>query len=211
MPITRNIRKNSDLKFVMLHHSEHFQPVSGKDINAALVQEGLFGIPFDIIVNVNGRIDLSPRWIRAANPTQYIENAPLYSVFKYTLHDIADACSNQQMNYQALHIVLLGNFDINLPSIAQINTLEKLIALVRDNVPSITDILLHSDVVSVSCPGILFQDAIRKDRLRNILLPDTRDTHLFEPSLNFELLTEQFDYPLSIIYTEDNISLLIEH
>jgi len=184
MPIQRNIRRNSDLKFVMIHHSEHFEPIRGKDINAALVQEGFFGVPFDIIINIDGKIDLSPRWVRAANPTQYVENAPLYSVFTYPLHDISDACPNQQMNYQALHILVLGNFDTNLPSIAQINTLEKLMTLVRNNVPSITDVLFHGDVVGISCPGALFQNAVRKDRLRNILLPNVRDDVIFEPRGN---------------------------
>ena len=180
MATTRNIRRNSDLKFVMLHHSENFESVNGKDINSAFVQEGKFGIPFDIVINTNGKIDLGPRWIRAANPLQYVENAPLYSIFKYTLHDIADACSNQQMNYQALHVLIIGNFDVDTPTIAQINTLEKLIALIRDNVPSVTDLLFHNDVVTLSCPGVRFQDAVRKDKLRRILLPDTKDTHEFK-------------------------------
>jgi hypothetical protein len=184
MATTRNIRRNSDLKFVMLHHSENFESVNGKDINSAFVQEGKFGIPFDIIINTNGKIDLGPRWIRAANPLQYVENAPLYSIFKYTLHDIADACSNQQMNYQALHVLIIGNFDVDIPTIAQINTLEKLIALIRDNVPSVKDLLFHNDVVTLSCPGVRFQDAVRKDKLRRILLPDTKDTHEFKIANN---------------------------
>jgi len=180
MPINKNIRKNSDLKFIMIHHSEHYNKIRGKDINISFVQEGQFGIPFDIIINVDGKIDLGPRWIRAENPLHYEENVPLYSVFNYTLHDISDACPQQQMNYQAIHILLIGNFDEDLPSIIQINVLEKLINLIRKNIPTIKNILYHSDIVSISCPGIRLNDVIRKDKLRKILLPDTKDTHEFK-------------------------------
>ena len=157
MSTSKNIRINQDFKYVMFHHSEHFNPgVRGVDINAGFVQEGLFGVPQDIIVNVDGKIDLSPRWIRAENANHFEQNVPLYQVFKYPIHDISDSCENQNMNYVAIHLLVVGNFDQGSPTVAQLSMLNSLLILVQQQVPTVIDVVFHGDIVSTSCPGVLF-------------------------------------------------------
>lgn len=166
MLITRNIRLNTDLHYVMLHHSEHFIPIYGLQINNVFIQNGFFGIPYDIIINADGTMDISPRWSRAARPTQYQTDVTLSQIFSYNKHDIGDVCSQDNMNYQALHVLVIGDFDKNYPTLAQKNTLTKLIQMISKKIPTINNVIYHSDLVNVSCPGInfpkksVFQDAL---------------------------------------------------
>jgi len=153
---TRNIRTQEDLQYLMFHHSEHTTNIIGQDINKGYVQSGFFGLPQDIVVNMNGTIDLSPRWIRAGNSNQYIIGVPLYSIFQYVLHDISDSCVNENMNYLAMHVLVIGNFNVNKPTIAQLNTVGKLITFVSKTLPNFKDIKYHSDYVAIACPGSNF-------------------------------------------------------
>ena len=60
MSNSATIRLNRDIQYIMFHQSEHFSnSVRGIDINKSCVQDGLFGIPQDIVINVDGKIDLS--------------------------------------------------------------------------------------------------------------------------------------------------------
>ena len=152
--VDRNVRYNSDILYLMFHQSEHVRSVSGADINAAAVQEGLFGLGQDVVINTNGQYDLTPRWIRAASPVQYEQNVPLYKIFKYAIHDIASSCTQQQMDYLAMHVLLVGNFDDQRPSFAQQEAVRKLILEAAYQLPTLRDVLFHSDVTGISCPGI---------------------------------------------------------
>ena len=155
--LNKNVRYNTDLKYMMFHQSEHVRPITGAEINAAAVQEGFFGTAQDVVINTNGQYDLTPRWIRAASPTQYEKNVPLYRIFKYTLHDVSDSCGQQYMDYQAMHVLLVGNFDDSPPSIAQQEAVRKLILEAAYALPNMQDVLFHSEVSGIACPGVRMQ------------------------------------------------------
>jgi hypothetical protein len=168
----------------MFHQSEHVYPVSGADINALAVQEGFFGTAQDIVININGQYDLTARWIRAASPTQYEKNVPLYKIFKYTMHDISDSCATQQMNYQAVHILLVGNFDDNAPSIAQQEAVRKIIVESVYHLPTLRDVLFHSEIEGISCPGLFMRP--NQSELKKIFADarNTIDRTMYEPLPN---------------------------
>lgn len=182
--IDKNVRYNRDFKYLMFHQSEHVRPVTGAEINAAAVQEGFFGVAQDIVINTNGQYDLTPRWIRASSPTQYEKNVPLYKIFKYTMHDISDSCAKQQMNYQAVHILLVGNFDDAPPTIAQRESVRKLLLEAVYQLPTLRDVLFHSEVEGISCPGIFMRP--NKDEVKQEFSNArvVRDVTIFEPVPN---------------------------
>jgi hypothetical protein len=162
----------------MLHQSEHFYPVTGEDVNKSAVQEGFFGLGQDVVINTNGRFDLSSRWIRGGTPLQYEKNVPLHNIFRYNVHDVSDSCEQKQMNYQAMHVLIIGNFDDGVPTIAQQNSVRAIIAEAVAKLPNLVDVLFHSDVVGTSCPGVRMVPSkleIRKlfDGLRSINIPQS--------------------------------------
>ena len=153
---TRNIRTQEDLLYLMFHHSEHATPISGQEINRGFVQNGFFGLPQDVVINMDGTIDLSPRWVRAGNSNQYTIGVPIYNIFKYPIHDISDSCANENMNYSAMHVLIIGDFNVNFPTVAQLGTVGKLLAFVAKTLPNFKDINYHSDFAAISCPGANF-------------------------------------------------------
>lgn len=179
--ISRNIRYNTDIRYLMFHQSEHFYHVSGEDINRAAVQEGLFGVSQDIVINTNGSYDLSSRWIRGSTPLQYEKNIPRHRIFKYTAHDVSDSCDQQQMNFQAMHVLLVGNFDDDVPTIAQQEAVRNIVREAVARLPNLVDILFHSDVVGTSCPGVRM--APSKIELRRLFdaLRASAEHVLYEP------------------------------
>ena len=179
--IDKNVRYNTDFKYLMFHQSEHVRPVTGAEINAAAVQEGFFGIAQDIVININGQYDLTARWIRAASSTQYEKNVPLYKIFKYAMHDLSDSCTKQQMNYQAVHVLLIGNFDEEPPSIAQSEAVRKLIIEAVYQLPTLRDVLFHSEVEGISCPGIFMRPNKTEMKREFMDARSTRDITIYEP------------------------------
>jgi hypothetical protein len=153
---TRNIRTQEDLQYLMLHHSEHTTNILGQEINRGFVQQGFFGMPQDVVVNMDGTIDLSPRWVRTIDPNQYTVNVPLYTLFKYPLHDISDSCVIANMNYIAMHLLVIGDFNTTNPTIAQLSTVGKLITFISKKLPNFKDVVYHSDFVAIACPGSNF-------------------------------------------------------
>ena len=222
MQNTRNIRFNTDLSYVMFHHSEHFIPIKGIEINKSFVQNGYFGLPQDIVINANGQIDITPRWIRGMTPSQYVESVDVSTIFSYTIHDVADICSEQQMNYQALHLLIVGNFDKKIPTIAQINSINSILNQIRKNVPTIINVIYHSDIITTSCPGTNFPN---KNIFQSILLDTPGEFNgIGNNPLNIQPLYPKFSYLLAIqlvsnshsgvqfswvkIYTPPNLSIV---
>jgi hypothetical protein len=140
----------------MIHQSDHVNPLAGQEINKGFVQGGFFGLPQDVVINTDGRFDFSPRWTRAGNANQYATNVAMRTVFDYPIHDISDSCANENMNYIAMHILVVGDFDSNYPTIAQLGSLGKLISYVSRFLPNFKDVVYHNDFVAISCPGANF-------------------------------------------------------
>jgi hypothetical protein len=68
------IRRNADINKIVVHHTGTNLNSTGADHNKDHRVAEEFGSPFDILINEDGKIDLSPQWIYAADSAQYKEN-----------------------------------------------------------------------------------------------------------------------------------------
>jgi len=159
-----DLRQNSCINKVIIHHTDTSNFVTGKQLNLDAIANSMFGLVFDIIINVNGNIDLSPRWIYATQGSQYIQNVPLRGIINnYPKHYLSAAGDNTDTNLTTVHIAVIGNFNITEPSIHQLHKLVEVIAQISYELnlcihKGELKVLYHSDAFKVSCPGILFID-----------------------------------------------------
>jgi len=176
-----SIRKNSDIKNVIIHHTQS-SAVTGKTLNREAVASLEFGTSYDILINRNGSIDLSPRWIFASLPTQYEEDVDVRTVTSYSYHHYSSASEDSDLNKNAVHIAIVGNFDYGEPSTFQVNTL----ASVLNRLITFLDIdrvnvQYHSDVTTISCPGGFFMG--REQLMSLVTAGKTIDTFSYQPTI----------------------------
>ncbi len=181
-------RKNSDIKYIFLHHTESTENTTGKVINEGYNKDGQFGAPYDIIINRDGKIDLTPRWIFATSNTQYLEDVSAFSIAKYTRHHFSSAAEEYIYNATAVHVALVGNFDRQVLGVYQtislMNVITKLYTSYGINLNS--GLIYHSDVTATSCPGTNLTSSLSKQALIASILPkryDTTPTLFVVPSL----------------------------
>jgi len=152
-----SVRKNSDIKYVVLHYTEREGNVLGTEYNRDYNKVLQFGIPYDIIINKNGTIDLGPRWLFSPNADMFRADVSAAEIMKYTVHHLSRASEVQLYNEQAVHIAVAGDFNNESPTVYQENALVNvLVEFVLDGVSKDTGILYHSDIVDTPCPGINF-------------------------------------------------------
>lgn len=75
-------------------------------------------------------------------------------------------CSADGMNFKSIGICLVGNFDIDKPTVAQMEALERLCRdiMARYKIP-VSKVLGHGDVAATNCPGKNFDMAAFRKRL----------------------------------------------
>lgn len=204
----------------MIHHTETDYSMGGYKVNDLSIRNQQFGVPFDIIINYNGKVDLSSRWVYGVKPENYLEDVSIYTIVKnYPRHLLSDAGNNYESNFKDVHIGLVGNFDITVPSNFQLYSLQKVLEVLQRDITSIKDILYHDDEANITCPGRMFfnksvlgiSDSFSKDYLKPdpvILIPE-------KPfSIPMTILNDNksdFYVPLPVIVYETILKIDSEH
>lgn len=121
-----------ETKAIVIHHvGIPSGEVSAQQIHAAHLANGWAGIGYHYVIHKDGTID---------------RGRPLATVGAHA----------QGRNYDTVGINVTGNFETEIPTDAQLTSLEKLIASlcrIYDITPSSTTIIGHRDVNSTDCPG----------------------------------------------------------
>lgn len=150
-------RENSDIKRIVIHHTETDFGTSGLDVNNLFIRNQQFGAPFDILINYDGKVDTTCRWIYGVKPENYYENVNLQTIAKrYTKHLLSDAGDTLESNKHDIHVAVVGNFDVTVPSNFQLSILQQLLEVLQRDITTITDIIYHDDESTTTCPGRMF-------------------------------------------------------
>jgi hypothetical protein len=158
-----NTRKNKDIKYVIIHHTGLSGINVGLDLNKLFIKNGLFGVPYDILINFDGSIDLSSRWTNGISSDDYVINCRLKDIFiKYNIHHLS-GLDITDYNKNGLHIAIIGDFDLNSPTILQYSSLRKLISeiVLRLGLSLNTSLLYYSEIYNTTSPGNLFINKIK--------------------------------------------------
>lgn len=154
-----SIRKNSDIKYVIIQHTRHVSPVSAEIINNEHLQLGDFGAPYDIIVDIKGNITLTPRWMRSQKSNIIESNVNASLIFKYKEHYYLDIYPTFYQS-NSLHIGVVGNFDTertnSLIFSALINILNEVVYNLGLTLR--TSLLYYSEIANSTSPGVFFFD-----------------------------------------------------
>jgi hypothetical protein len=191
------IRYNKDIKYIVLHHSTHKTAISGVNINKNYIASGDFGVPYDIIINTNGKIDLSPVWIYANKAEQYTEDIGAKDITKYFIHHLSTMGDTVEYNRRAIHIALIGDFDYIKPTLTQFLSLKSVLRQLSKKLclDLRSALIYHRDILSTSCPGVFFPD--RGELIADIPVPVcTKATYPrpSEPGANYCNLVQANNY-----------------
>lgn len=143
----------------MIHHTTDVEASSGtvinKDYNATA---NYFGSPYDIFINRDGTIDLTPRWIYATTKFQYLKNIPPIRILSHTKHFYAGVGETEDMRKDYVHIGVSGDFDSQAPPKIQLYSLSEVIKILVKGlqINPRTHLFYHGDQVVTSCPGFRF-------------------------------------------------------
>jgi hypothetical protein len=152
------IRKNTDITQIVIHHTQDPSVSAGINLNKEYVQSGAFGSPFDIHINGNGSIDLTPQWFYAVQSSQYLQNVSLFSISQYPLHYPAAIGETFALQFNAIHIAVIGDFNKYFPTSQQINSL--IVVLTKLSKAYLIDLnenlIYHNEVLTTPCPGVNF-------------------------------------------------------
>ena len=150
----RAFRRDVNLSKVVIHHTATIG-LSGNQINQNTLASEQFGAAWDILIDSDGSYGLTPRWTYALNPENFTEGVHLYKLFKYDTHHLSAATQDATLNEIAIHVAVVGNFDVNTPTGYQHSALSRLLQYIQTRY-TISDILYASDVAPVTSPGNLF-------------------------------------------------------
>lgn len=148
----RSVRVDYQFKGVIIHHTEDLLSKTGKDLNLCWIQMGVFGAPYDIIINVDGTVDLTPLWIYAQSASQYKENIDVNSLFNYKYHYLSKAGVTDWQNKYVIHVAFIGNFNVQTPSWAQLRAGQKVLQKIKKKLENI-EIKYCDESISRVCPG----------------------------------------------------------
>lgn len=148
------IRRNSNIEKIVIHHTGHSELLTGKEVNRQFTNANSFGAPYDILVNFNGNIDLTPRWTFSNN---IVEDSPVSKIFKYINHYHAGV-GNKDYRLKGFHVACIGNFDIIEPSPYQFNSLLKIVTAFGCyfQLSLYTSLEYFEEIENTSSPGVLF-------------------------------------------------------
>ena len=149
------VRLNIDLQYIVIHHTQDTS--LGKDLNTAAAIDNQFGLDYDILINPEGTVDVTPRWIFALQASQYTEDIAIRKITSYSMHHLSAASERADLNRNAVHVAVVGNFDLDSLSPIQLSKLVLVLArLCKAYRIDVENIQYHSDSTYTSCPGINF-------------------------------------------------------
>ena len=142
-------RRKRDWYWIVIHHSAT-PSGSERDFDREHKEKGWDECGYHFVIgngtnSGNGQVEIGPRW-----PVQK------YGAHAYT--------PDERFNQHGIGICLVGNFDIDRPTAAQMASLNKLVKylMVTYHIP-VTRVLRHKDTKPTDCPGRNFNvDAFRR-------------------------------------------------
>ncbi|MCK9471492.1 MAG: N-acetylmuramoyl-L-alanine amidase [Bacilli bacterium] len=148
------LRRNLDIEKIIIHHTGHGETLTGREVNNQFVKANSFGAPYDVLVNFDGTIDLTPRWTFG---NTLIVDSPVSKIFKYQNHYHA-GIGNKNYRLKGFHVACIGNFDIIEPSPYQFNTLIKILIefACYFHFSLYTSLEYYEEIENTSSPGVLF-------------------------------------------------------
>lgn len=131
--------------------------------------------PVKVIIHHSGGTVLNPKADTSHHTAEGIEKQHLSQGFEglgyqYVIHFDGEVWAGRPEHFHAAHTVdhnknsigicLAGNFDVTLPSEAQINSLKKLLLEIQSRYPNITnkEIYPHRKFATKSCYGVKLED-----------------------------------------------------
>lgn len=154
------IRSNTNIKKIVIHHTGHTGVINGTEINTQFLKAGAFGAPYDVMINFDGSIDATARWVFAGNGELIERDINPSKIFsKYRDHHFA-GIGTSTYREKGFHIACVGNFDQVEPSPFQLNALISLLtfATCAFKLNLFSDLEYFSEVENTSSPGVLFFD-----------------------------------------------------
>jgi N-acetyl-anhydromuramyl-L-alanine amidase AmpD len=169
-----------DWYWIVIHHSAT-PSGSEKDFDREHKEKGWDECGYHFVIgngtnSGNGQIEIGPRW-----PKQ-----------KYGAHA---KTPDNRFNEHGIGICLVGNFDVDRPTTAQMASLTKLVKylMVTYNIPA-TRVLGHRDTKPTDCPGRNFNVAIVRRAVQQ-QLAESGDTSLIETADMDTIDTDYTDVP----------------
>lgn len=151
----KSIRYTSEIRQIIIHHTQHLLSITGKAINKFSVAGLEFGTIYDILIDEEGGVGLSPRWLYALRGSHFKENVKREDIFQTELHHLGAAGDTYFQNKYGLHIGVVGDFNIKQPSIMQLIVLQELLGFFREELPLAT-VYYHQELSNTPCPGVYF-------------------------------------------------------
>jgi hypothetical protein len=151
-------RLTTDINKIIIHHTGTTLKSTGEAHNKdhALLEE--FGSPFDILVNDNGKIDLSPQWIYAIDSMQYVKDVHFNRIIQTTSHHLAKIGKTLEEKQNMVHVAVVGDFNNRKPSPFQVNGLLSVIEQLCKSLGLCVkhSLFYYSELYLNSSPGIYF-------------------------------------------------------
>jgi len=153
------IRHNNDIKYIIINHTGHIDSVTIEDINNEYLQVGNYSIPYDLVIDKNGFINLTSRWIRSQTRGIIEKRVDISKIFKYKEHFYSDI-SPIYYNNNSLNIAVVGNYDIERPNSLVFNTLTNILQEVINklSLSLYTSLLYYNEIFGTTSPGVFFFD-----------------------------------------------------
>lgn len=149
------IRYTADIEKVIIHHTATARQIKGKDLNQQAIYNSQFGLPYDVVINTDGTVDITARWTYSVAPELYNADIAIPRIFTYTIHHLSGAGETDDLNKKAMHIAVVGNFGFEAPTSQQLASLMALLTQIRTVLPDAL-VVYHSDVAASTCPGAKF-------------------------------------------------------
>lgn len=121
-------RKTNKIYLIILHHTASAS-ATVEDINNSHLNRGWAGIGYHFLIQPDGTID-------EARPIKYV----------------GSHCAGN--NSSSIGIALVGDFRKTKPTKQQLESLEMLVAELKDQYPSIKRVLNHNDLYKTLCPVV---------------------------------------------------------
>lgn len=154
-----NIRKNTDIKNIIIQHTGHVLNATVESINYDLFQLGSHGITYyDILINKNGSVYLTSRWTRYQKGHLEV-NVDISKIFEYKDHFYLDIIPKYYTG-NSLSIGIVGNYDIERPNSLVFSVLTDLLSKIIENfnIDLYTSLLYYSEIYNTTSPGVFFFD-----------------------------------------------------
>lgn len=150
------VRRNNDIEYIVLHHTEQSGFRSVIDLNNQYVQRNQFGLPYDVLIRQDGQVSIGPRWLYASTGNQILVDVPVHYLRRYSQHHPAGITFFNNAHLTGVHIALEGDFNLVPPKPIQLSVLQDVIDELQTFLLNLISIKYHNEIEVTSCPGFLF-------------------------------------------------------